>query len=70
MTGSFPTWDTLRTLEAERDQLKEQLKEADIIIGRLARQAAARIAALTGERVDVVTYDLLRDLVSDRPSKP
>ncbi len=62
MSGSFPTWDTMRALEAERDQLKEQLKEADVIIGRLARQAAARIAALTGERADVVAYDLLLEL--------
>lgn len=66
MTGSFPTWDTMRALEAERDRLKEQVKEADVVLGRLARLAAGRIAQLTGERTDVVMYDLLLDL-QDRP---
>lgn len=60
-----PLSEQVRYLVLENRRLKEQVKQADVVIGRLARQAAARIAQLTGERADVIMYDLLHALTKE-----
>jgi hypothetical protein len=49
MSGSFPTWDTLRALEAERDRLRTTLnrwKERARDQDRWIMDATARLAAI------------------------